>query len=640
MGKNLKTKVMALLMAILCLVGTMPAVSVKAESDFTDDKENVRFTVELMYEFMNETVVASSDRYLPLFTAYSDEQTIEGVKEQCTKMLAILDTDEDYVEAYNAYREAIDKLLINWNIKLPSRQALKELIDDVESYHAYIDHSDTFDDVEPGKMWVKPEILTELDKALENAKNVYAATTDDVADDSEAYNNIYNACVELDEAYDNVIDNVQKKECKVSDVKNILDELKNITTKEKIKIYNTDEEAVADNAVYYVLKSTQDEAVKAISVIENKLVNLTDDDSELTYNYAKRALNRYINGIVSRPETDGTVTEEAFGSMIRIYEVVFDNNYLHVVLSADMVPYGEAYTDIDSMNEYEKEYNRVKALYDNRANVACDYNQLYIDMQNAIIKLRKNIKYKETTIKDLDNTIASAEALKNQFDGTYETKEQIEQYGKKGQQYILKADMAELNEAINDVKNDKNNLPADEIEREYNIMIDVMYLSSCMTDAMSKVIIVNVNNDDLNRIISLSEEFISEVYVAESADEVPEGRFWITKNAADQMKNYIDRAKAVLNTDSITDKDAAYNALNTVFEKAKNMVKKGTAVEVTPSEDVNTDNNNTSENTNASENVETPKTGDSSAIYVYAFAAALSAAVLALAAEKHRKVRK
>lgn len=644
MKKKLVTKVMAFLMAILCLVGTMPAASVRAESDLNDDKENIRSAVELLYEFINESVVTDDPEYLPLFTGYSDEQTIESIKEQCVKMLSVLDSDEDYVTAYNEYNEEIDKLFVNWNIKLPSRPVLKDMIDKVKRYYKYIDRSEDINEVEAGMMWVKPEVLKELDVAFEYAKSVYAETEDDndiVSAGDTGYYKIYNACVILEDAFNDMLENSEMKECTIDDIQKLLDGLKNVSSKEKIKIYNTDEEAKADNATYYVLKETQDSAMKAIAVIEKKLSELDKENKyqcEMTYNYAKRALNRYLNGIVSMPETDVIVTEEVFKSIMNIYAIVLDNDYLSVVLSDDEAEYGEEYTYQEAIDEYSSEYYRVKALYDNRANVACDYNQLYIDMQNALIKLRKNIKYKETTMQDLDNVLANAQMLKDQLDDTYETEEQIEQYGKKGIQYVLKSDMAELNKAIDYVLKNKNNLLEDSIEQEYEIMGDVLYLNTSMADLVSKIKIIDADNDDLNRIIKLSKEFVSGVYSAESADEIPEGKFWVTKNVLDQMKEYITKAENALNEDSITEKDKAYNALSTVFEVAKGKVQKGTAVKAAPTEDVTTDNSDSTNVTeSATETVDTPQTGDTSAVYVYVLAAVLASAVLALAAKGYRK---
>lgn len=638
MKKKLVTKIMAFLMAILCLVGTMPAASVRAEDEQQKtSKEMLSELIETMEGVMKNTIVATDARYLPLFTCYTDADRYNIMMVQLKEQKKVLESDtteEEYKAAYEKLNTEVNFFFEEWYTKEPSKDVLSQLISDVKSYMKNVDESKEKEDVTPGMIWIKPDVLEKLNKALETAVDTYRDTINEDEDNMDVYYKIYNACIDLEDAYNEVSDegNSEFRKCTKTDVDNIINSLKNTL---KNTPYSTKEEAIAHKAGSYVPVEAKNELTEAIKRLEvrNNNTEMTDGDYLITYNYAKRAANRYIKELVLiEDDSDIDMTKEDLENLTVWYKVFSNEKYITPILGNDdvlYIGYGEAYAPYDAIQDYR---DTVDGIEEDAKKDDADVKALYIKLRSALDTLRKQIKYKETKMEDLKAILDQAKALKEQLK-TAKNDDEIILNGIKGQQYVLSKDMDIFDSVVDYVNNNMKSYETmdDSIMREYYIVADAMYLKSGMSELASIIRIVNADNADLENMIDLAEDFVKMIYKADNFDDVPEGELWLAPSALKHINEYVANAKEALDTSNLTTKNKAYNALSTTLAKAKNTVKRGEAKAVTP------DNDSVKDTT--TEAVDTPQTGDTLAVYAY-LAAALSAAVLALSVAGYRKVRK
>lgn len=676
MKKKLVTKVMAFFMAILCLVGTMPITSVKAEEQQLTGKEKLSELVDIMDGIMNDTVVASETKSLKLFTGYTDSTRYDIMEEQLKKQKDILSldaTEAEYQAAYEAFYAECEFFFEGWSIKTPDKNVLRELINNAKTYLKNVDESGNFEDVEPGMVWVKPSALEALKTSLEVAEDIYNTYLEADEQNYDVYTKIYNACVALEASLDEVKEdgNSEVKPCTLQDVKNMLDSLKKIEN--DVPYYDTKEQAAEAGVEYYILTENKNKFDDEIKAVEEKISNESEMGEGMcliTYNYAKRAARKFVKNIVIVDNNKSeNVTKEYLDDLLGMCDLATDEKYLATVQSKYEARYGEAYALVEYVEAYKAE---VKNIREEAAKDGADYSELLNKLQAALNELRNHIEYKETTMEDLNEALYYADVFKSQLK-TAASDDDIILNGVKGVQYVLESDMEAFDKKIAWDEKEKEGIAdsSDVILNEYYILALVQDVNRAMSELSGKVRIANADNTALESLIGLAEDFTESIYKADSFDKVPEGRYWISPTALDYVNEQIAKAKAALATDNISEKNDAYNALSTAFVKAKSMVKQSKA-DVTPGDDTpgngntsednkpgngNTSADNTNNNGNISANdttdngtvnntatetakeaVNAPKTGDASGVYVYVLVAALSAAVLSAAG--YKKIRR
>ena len=650
MKKKLITKIMAFVMAVICVFSMVPVSYARADEKDTSARQQLKAAINLSEELLYSVESGADKLTIRLFSYYVDEKTYSELAKALENAENVYNnadlTDEDYLITRTELCSELDKFRNNYVRKEPDIDTLNYLIARTYSMVTAADTSDKYEDARPTSIWIEPSYYDQINDMLKIATTVSQNYKEADATSVKA---VYDACVELDKMYYEAINGetelVRYKGSSKEDVLKVIDNAK--LTLSSIKYYATKEEAEkAGETLYVDDKQLYDNLVEAIKNSENKVNEVTNSGTyagysyDMIYKYIDRARSTYYLNSKLVLNLQGKVEADMFYLIYILGECIISDGSIQSVLDSDGIDVGTAYVYYEDMLEFESALDKAKDIYEtNKDNSEYDFKDATNELNEAINKINGKIKYKEYTMKDYDAVIKTAEDFNKQIE-SMKDEEQITEYGTKGMHYVTNAVKEELENQIETLKNLRekiaDNYEKDPIETENIIASYVNWLKAGMIATMNKIVIVNTDADELNILIKGVEDIINTVYKSDDYDNVPAGELWISPEFITRLNKYIEIAKETIASGDIDAMNKAYNSLDRVREVANSFVKEGTAVVPAPDNEEATDNNSSS---GTVQNTETPKTADMSSIYVYVLMAALSAGIMGVAV-CNRKVRR